>query len=285
MIYQQVKLEAGLYLVATPIGHARDITLRALDVLASADVIAAEDTRTTRKLMNLHAIPTKGREFIAYHDHSSAADRQRLSTLIAQGKSVAYASEAGTPMVSDPGYALVRDVAEQGGAVTAVPGASALLAALCSAGLPSDQVMFCGFLPPKAVARQKRLAELASVPATLVFYESPKRVRDCLADMDHVLGGSRPAALSRELTKKFEETLRGSLSDLRSKLGNQDPRGECVILVGQAVHQDHDIADIETALLNAMETLRVKDAANMIAGSFGMPTREVYQMALRLKEK
>lgn len=285
MNHKQTQLEAGLYLVATPIGNARDITLRALDVLASADVIAAEDTRTTRRLMEIHAIPTKGRVFIPYHDHSHAGDRAKLCQAITEGKSVAYASEAGTPMVSDPGFALVRDVVEQSGAVIAIPGASAVLAALCCAGLPSDQFHFYGFLPPKTAARQKALADLSSVGTTTVFYESPKRVRKTLQDMREVFGGERPVVLCREITKKFEETLRGSIDDLLIELNETDPRGECVLLVGAAAEETQDSASIEDALVKAMETHRVKDAANLVAGSFGLPVREVYQMALSIKGK
>lgn len=285
MNHEQTQLKAGLYLVATPIGNARDITLRALDVLASADVIAAEDTRTTRKLMDIHAIPTKDRKFIPYHDHSSPADRARICRAIADGKSVAYASEAGTPMVSDPGFALVRDVVGQGDPVCAIPGASAVLAAMCCAGLPSDQFHFYGFLPTKSAARQKALAEVAAAPGTSVFYESPKRVRKSLQDMRDVLGGARPAVLSREITKKFEETLRGTIDSLIDDLAESDPRGECVILLGAALEEQRPMAEIESALVKAMETNRVKDAANLIAGSFGMPAREVYQMALKLKDR
>ncbi|KAA9005192.1 16S rRNA (cytidine(1402)-2'-O)-methyltransferase [Histidinibacterium aquaticum] len=275
-------LSAGLYLVATPIGNARDITLRALDVLAAADTLAAEDTRTARRLMEIHGVPLGGRRVLAYHDHSSAPDRARLVEAARTG-SLAYVSEAGTPLLADPGFRLAREVRSAGGAVTAVPGASALLAALSVGGLPTDRFFFAGFLPSARAARRAALAELAQVPATLVLYESPNRVTDLLGDIAEGLGPDRPVSLCRELTKKFEEVVSGPA-------GAIDPagltlKGEFVVLVGAAEKgEGPGEEEIDAALRQAMETMRVKDAATAVAGALGLPRREVYQRALTLRE-
>lgn len=276
-------LQPGLYLVATPIGNARDITLRALDILGAADVIAAEDTRTARKLMEIHGVPLGERPLIAYHDHSGETGRAGLLKLIRAGRSVAYVSEAGTPLVSDPGYALARDVGAAGLYVTAAPGASAVLTALSLAGLPSDRFLFAGFAPATRAARLKWLEELASVPATLVIYESPRRVEALLTDLVETAGGNRQAAIARELTKKFEEVRRGSLCELRAWLDGHTLKGEVVVLVdrGQA-----EVADetMEVALRRALETMSLKDAAATVAEAYGLKRRKVYQAALELEK-
>ncbi|RME18850.1 MAG: 16S rRNA (cytidine(1402)-2'-O)-methyltransferase [Alphaproteobacteria bacterium] len=275
-------LPPGLYLVSTPIGNARDITLRALDILSSADVIAAEDTRTARKLMQIHAIPTGGRPIIAYHDHSGENGRAGLVRLVAEGKSVAYVSEAGTPLVSDPGYALARDVARGGHLVTAAPGASAVLAALAVSGLPSDRFLFAGFPPSQAAARKKWLAELADVPATLAFYESPRRVRELFNDLVQTFGKDRQAALCRELTKKFEEVIRGPLGTVCEIVNNREIKGEIVVLVGRG-RQSVAEETMEDALRRAMKEMSLKDAAALVAEAYGLPKRKVYQAALELE--
>lgn len=282
MNHRIVPLEAGLWLVATPIGSARDITLRALDVLASADLLAAEDTRTARKLMEIHGVPLNGREIVAYHDHSGARTREKLVERIKEGASVAYVSEAGTPLISDPGFALGRDVIAEGLPIWPVPGASAVLSALCVAGLPTDRFEFLGFPPPKKSARATLWAELANSPSTLVLYESPKRAAALFEELAEALGPDRPAALCRELTKRFEETRRGSLAELRDDLAERPPRGECVIVVGRGASGAVSEDDIDTALRAALETMRVKDAATAVAGSFGLHRRDVYQRALAL---
>lgn len=284
MIFQKVKLEPGLYVVATPIGNARDITLRALDILASADVIAAEDTRSARRLMEIHGIPLAGRKLIAYHDHSSQPERQKILDFLEAGEAVALASEAGTPMVSDPGYALVNLAREAGAMVTAAPGASAALSALCVAGLPSDSFYFAGFLPPKTAARRTAMAELADYQATLIFYESPKRIESFLTDLAHTLGCERKTVICRELTKKFEEVISGTAAQLREQVSGVGLRGECVVLVAREEGARASNDDIEVALMQAMKTMRIKDAATLVAGSFGLPRRDVYQIALGLKE-
>ncbi|GKY89361.1 ribosomal RNA small subunit methyltransferase I [Sinisalibacter aestuarii] len=277
-------MPAGLYLVATPIGNARDITLRALDILASADVIAAEDTRTARKLMEIHGIGSGKRPLIAYHDHSGANGRAGILKLIGEGKSVAYVSEAGTPLVSDPGYALAREAGAAGYLVTAAPGASAVLAALSLSGLPSDRFLFAGFAPTQPGARRRWLEELGGVPATLVIYESPRRVRELLTDMSDILGTTRRAALCRELTKKFEEVLRGSLGELAGIVSGRELKGEIVVLVDRG---EESVAEetMEQALRRAMAEMSLKDAAATVAEAYGLPRRKVYQAALEMEKE
>lgn len=277
-------LAPGLYLVATPIGAARDITLRALDVLASCDVIAAEDTRTARKLMDIHGIALNGRRIQAYHEHSGPKDRDRLLGLIAEGRSVAYVSEAGTPLVADPGFQLARGAHEAELGVVPVPGASAVLAALTISGLPSDRFLFAGFLPAASKARKKTLQELAQVPATLVFYESPRRVSEMLRDCADTLGQDRPAALARELTKKFEECIRGPLSDLAARFEAEPPRGECVVLIDRPGQQTDTPEDLATLLGAMMQDHSLKDAVALVADMTGQPKRDIYQLALTLKD-
>ena len=281
----RTELQPGLYFVATPIGAARDITLRALDILASADVIAAEDTRTARHLMQIHGIALRDRPLVAYHDHSGAAVRTRLVAEAAGGKSVACVSEAGTPMVSDPGYPLARDAIAAGIAVHAAPGPSALLAALAVAGLPSDRVLFAGFPPAQKSARETMLRESGAVPATLVLYESPKRVARLLAEMAGLLGPDRPAALCRELTKRFEEVSRGTLGELAESFAGREVKGEVVVLVGRGADAGAGEEDMEAALRDALGRVSVKDAVAEVASALNLPRRQVYQAALRLEEE
>lgn len=277
-------LSAGLYFVATPIGTARDITLRALDILASADVIAAEDTRTARKLMDIHGISLGERPLVAYHDHNGDHARPRIVAALSEGKSVAYVSEAGTPLVADPGYHLATAAIEAGFDVFSAPGASAVLAALTVSGLPSDSFYFYGFLPTAEAARGTALANLRDIPATLVFYESPKRIQGLLTQMRDVLGDVRQVAVCRELTKKFEEITRGPLTEVAHAYADRTVKGEIVLLVDRA--QDVEVTDdmIHDALQQAMGTMRVKDAATAVAGSLGLPRRQVYQMALDMQK-
>lgn len=270
----------GLHFVATPIGTARDITLRALDTLAGADVIAAEDTRTARKLMDLHGIALAGRPLVAYHDHNGPQVRPRLLAALAEGRSVAYVSEAGTPLVADPGFALARAAVAAGHAVHAVPGPSAVLAALTVSGLPTDRFLFAGFPPVKAGERRTFLAELAPVPATLVLYEAPGRTAGTLAACREVLG-NRDAALCRELTKRFEEVRRGTLKDLAAQAEAEPPRGEVVLVIDRS-RAEPDATRMETLLAEALATMTVKDAAAQVADRLSLPRRQVYQAALAL---
>ncbi len=280
--YRKIALSPGLYFVATPIGTARDITLRALDVLASADIIAAEDTRTARKLMKIHGIPLGGRRLTAYHDHSGGQVAERLAGEIAAGKSVAYMSEAGTPLVSDPGYGLARAAIAADLPVTAAPGPSAMIAALTVAGLPADRFLFAGFPPNAKAARRTFLAELSGAGATLVLYESPRRVHQLLTDMVAVWGGERRAAVCRELTKKFEEVARGTLAELETAFAERSIKGEIVLLVEKGAGKPVDAGDMEAALKQAMATMSVKDAAAHVAAQLSLPRRQVYQAALDL---
>ncbi|MBO6896105.1 MAG: 16S rRNA (cytidine(1402)-2'-O)-methyltransferase [Shimia sp.] len=284
MNHQTVKLQPGLYFVATPIGSARDITLRALDILASVDVIAAEDTRSMKKLLEIHGVPLNGRPVLAYHDHSGEGARGKLLGYLEAGKTVAYASEAGTPLIADPGYHLSVAAAEAGHLVTSAPGPSAIITALSLAGLPTDSFFFAGFLPNAKKARYTALEAVREVPGTLVFYESPKRVAAMVADAAEVLGGERKAAVARELTKKFEEVIRGSLNELAAELPERTIKGEIVVLIdrqrGEAASED----DIEGALKEALETLSVRDASDAIAKAYGINRRKVYQLALKLQK-
>ena len=270
----------GLYLVATPIGNLGDISLRALTVMAAADVIACEDTRVTRKLTEHYGI---GTPLTPYHEHNAAEARPRILARLAAGKVVALVSDAGTPLISDPGYKLVREATAAGHAVTAVPGASAALSALLLSSLPTDRFFFEGFLPPKQAARQKRIAELARVPATLVLFETGPRIAATLTDLAEFLGG-REAAVCRELTKLHEEVRRDPLDQLaREYASGAEIRGEFVIVV--APPQEQTEIDIDVMLRDALARVSVKDAVGEVALASGRSKREVYQRALELVQE
>ncbi len=271
----------GLHFIATPIGAARDITLRALDILAGADVLAAEDTRTLRHLMEIHGVPLGDRHIYAYHEHNDAAMRPRLLQALAEGKSVAYASEAGTPLVSDPGFQLSRAAIDAGFAVLAAPGASAVLCALTVSGLPSDRFLFAGFPPASKSARLRFLTDLAGVQATLILYESPKRINQLLADLSQCLGAGRKAAVCRELTKRFEEVSRGTLGDLADAFSGRVVKGEIVVLIDRATEVKADAETVDAALTKALATMTVKDASAAVAEAYGLARRHVYQLALK----
>ena len=274
------KPAGGLYLVATPIGNLGDISLRALEVLAGADVIACEDTRVTRKLTERFGIETP---LTAYHEHNAAEARPKLLARLAQGEAVALVSDAGTPLISDPGYKLVREAADAGHAVTALPGASAVLAALSVAGLPTDRFFFEGFLPPKQAARQKRIAELIAMPATLVLFESGPRLAAALADLAAGLG-ARAAAVCRELTKLHEEVRRGDLATLARdyEQDGAETRGEIVIVIAPPAEQETANEDVDAMLRNALARVSMKDAVGEVALATGRARRDVYQRALAL---
>jgi 16S rRNA (cytidine1402-2'-O)-methyltransferase len=274
-------IRQGLHVVATPIGNLRDISFRALATLAAADAVLAEDTRVTKTLLAHYGISTP---LVAYHEHNAAVVRPHLLARLQAGASLALVSDAGTPLVSDPGFKLVADAVEAGIDVYSVPGASAVLAALVVAGLPTDRFFFEGFLPHKSAARRQRIAELATIPGTLVFFESARRVAECCADLAAVLG-NRPAALARELTKHFETVRRAPLEELAATLATEDPpKGEIVLLVGapEAGAQVAGIDDLDARLRKALETLSVKDAASVVAGETGQPRRRVYARAVEL---
>lgn len=275
---------AGLHVVATPIGNLGDISLRALATLAAADVVIAEDTRVTKTLLAHYGIATP---LVAYHEHNAAVMRPHLLARLAGGDALALVSDAGTPLISDPGFKLVTEALDAGIAVTSVPGASAVLAALVVAGLPTDRFFFEGFLPPKTVARRQRIAELAPIPGTLVFFESPHRVAETLADLGAVLG-PRAAALARELTKHFETVRRGLLPDLACALASEPaPKGEIVLLVGppSADAPAATAEDLDAKIGKALETLSVKEAATVVAAETGQPRRQVYARAIELSAR
>ena len=273
------KAEPGLYLVATPIGNLGDITLRALEVLAGADVIACEDTRVTRKLIERYGITTP---LTAYHEHNAAEARPKLLARLTCDQAIALVSDAGTPLISDPGYKLVRAACEAGHSVTALPGPSSVLAALSVAGLPTDRFFFEGFLPPKQAARQKRAAVLANIPSTLVMFESGPRVAAMLADLAAAFG-KRTAAVCRELTKLHEEVKRGDLETLAHEYtAGAETRGEFVIVVAPPAEEEEISDNVDELLRQALRRVSVKDAVGEVALVTGRPRREVYQRALNL---
>ncbi|WP_439124437.1 16S rRNA (cytidine(1402)-2'-O)-methyltransferase [Marivita sp.] len=285
MNWQTREIAPGLYLVATPLGNARDITLRALDLLAGADVLAAEDTRSLRRLMEIHGVALGDRPLVAYHDHNGDRARPRLLAALEAGQSVVYASEAGTPLISDPGFDLMRAALAAGYSCTTAPGATAAVAALTLSGLPSDRFLFTGFLPNSSGKRKKALEELAAVPATLIFYEAPKRVGAMLRDAAEVLGADRDAVVCRELTKKFEERCAGSLAELSSKYSDETPKGEIVVLIDRGQGVETDQATLDDALRDALTRMSVKDAASEVSKIYGVPRREAYQRAMALGER
>jgi len=269
----------GLYLVATPIGNLGDITLRALELLAGADVIACEDTRVTRKLTERYGISTP---LTPYHEHNAAQARPKLLARLAEGQAVALVSDAGTPLISDPGYKLVREASEAGYTVTSSPGPSAVLAALSVAALPTDRFFFEGFLPPKQGARQKRIAALANIPATLVLFEGGSRVAAALADLAGALG-TRAATICRELTKLHEEIKRGDLTTLAHEYSEGgETRGEFVIVIAPPDADEGNADDLDDLLRAALARVSVKEAVAEVATATGRARREVYQRALAL---
>jgi 16S rRNA (cytidine1402-2'-O)-methyltransferase len=273
-------LPTGLYVVATPIGNLGDITLRSLEILAGADLIACEDTRVTRKLIDRYGIATP---LTQYHDHNAAAARPKLLAGLANGKAVALVSDAGTPLISDPGFKLVRAARTAGHPVIAAPGPSAVLAALATAGLPTDRFYFEGFLPTRQIARNARIAELARIPATLVFFETGPRLANTLTALTEILGG-REASICRELTKLHEDIRSGSLGELAKEyVAAAAPKGEIVIVVAPpATAQKPDSDEVDDLLRNALARVSVKDAVAEVAAASGVPRREIYRRALTM---
>ena len=274
-------LAPGLYFIATPIGAARDITLRALDILMSANVLAAEDTRTLRHLMEIHGVALADRPLVAYHEHNNDTALPRLMRAIADGKSVAYASEAGTPLISDPGFQLARAAIAEGHLLLSAPGASAVLCALTVSGLPSDRFLFAGFAPATKSARATFLRDLAQIQATLILYESPKRVNQLLKDVSDIMGTGRNVVVCRELTKRFEEVSRGTAADLAAAFEGRAVKGEIVVLIDRGAEQVADAETVEQALDQALVHMTMKDAAAAVAQAYGLARRDMYQLALR----
>ncbi|WP_341991319.1 16S rRNA (cytidine(1402)-2'-O)-methyltransferase [Azorhizobium sp. AG788] len=275
------RLEAGLHVVATPIGNLGDITVRALETLAGATIIACEDTRMSRRLTERYGITT---HLVAYHDHNGASMRPKLLAKLALGEAIALVSDAGTPLVSDPGYKLVVEAAAAGIRIHPVPGASALLAALVTAGLPTDRFLFDGFLPPKPGQRRNRIAELSRLPSTLVLYETGPRLADSLKDLAAGLG-PRPAAVCRELTKAHEEVRRGLLPELAAHYEQAGaPRGEIVLVIGPPLEAPAADDDVDAALARVLGDHSLKDAVAAVTAATGRPKREVYARALALTQ-
>ena len=275
------KPRPGLYIVATPIGNMDDITLRALDLLAGVDRIACEDTRHTRRLLERHGIETR---LLPYHEHNAEHMRPAIMARLTHGESLALVSDAGTPLISDPGYKLVRKAIASGIYVTALPGPSAALMALTLSGLPSDKFMYAGFLPPKSGARRKALGKLAVIDATLILFESPRRLAASLADMVDTLG-ERDIAVAREMTKLHEEFVRGDLASLAAHYAEIGaPKGEVVIIVGPPVSNGQDLSDdvIDARLVELLQSASVRDAAAQLAAETGLARRDLYARALRL---
>jgi len=279
---EPVDLAPGLHVVATPIGHLGDITLRALATLAAADLVLCEDTRVTRKLLDRYGLAPP---VLAYHDHNAAEVRPRILRRLGEGAAVALVSDAGTPLISDPGYKLVAAAIAAGHRVFPVPGASALLAALVTAGLPTDRFYFEGFLPPKMGQRRHRIAELAEIPATLVLYETGPRLAESLADLSAGLG-ARAAAACRELTKTFEEVRRGSLAELAAHYaGAESSKGEIVLVIAPPADRAVSSDELDALLKRALARGSLKDAVAAVTDETGLARRAVYARALALAEE
>lgn len=277
-------LKAGLYIVATPIGNLADMTLRALETLHCADAIACEDTRISGRLLHHYGIDAK---LMQYHEHNAAKMRPEIVSRIAAGAAIALVSDAGTPLISDPGYKLVRDCVEAGLHVEAAPGASSVMTALAIAALPTDRFVFEGFLPTKESAARKVLGALKGIEATLVFFESARRVAETLTLMRDVLGDGREAVVARELTKLYEEAVRGTLGELSAHYTKvPEPRGEIVLVVGPPLAVAEATEDeLDTALTSALARASVKEAVAEVSATLSLPRGKVYARALELKQK
>ena len=279
----EVSFIKGLYLVATPIGNLGDISVRATEVLTSADVIACEDTRNTKKLLTLLGITNKS--LITYHEYNADKVRPAILKRLRNNEMIALVSDAGTPLISDPGYRLVQDCIDQNIYVTAIPGACAFITALQLSGLPSHRFLFEGFLPPKEVARKKELSLLSDISATLIFYEAPQRLIETLQNMYSVFG-PRKAAVVRELTKKFEQTVRGTLKELYEYYQqNGAPKGEIVIVVSPAEQKIYSDDEIKIRLKKALETMSVKEASLVVSQSTGISKSKIYKIAVGIKNE
>jgi 16S rRNA (cytidine1402-2'-O)-methyltransferase len=275
-------LPLGLYIIATPIGNLGDMTLRALDILAVCDLIVCEDTRVSGKLLSHYGI---SKPTLSYNDHNGEQRRPKILDALVQGQRVALISDAGTPLISDPGYKLVKEVQERGIYTTTLPGASSVMAALCLSGLPTDRFLFAGFLPAKLEACRKELQSLALVPSTLVFFESARRLLDTLTIMNEALG-NREAAVVREITKLYEESRRATLSELIAHYAKEgEPKGEVVLVIAPPLAVDESQESMEHKLALLLGSHSVKEAASIVAEETGRPRKEVYSLALAIMEK
>ncbi|MEE2690177.1 MAG: 16S rRNA (cytidine(1402)-2'-O)-methyltransferase [Pseudomonadota bacterium] len=271
-------LEPGLYVAATPIGNLGDVTFRVIEALKGADMILCEDTRQTAKLCAAYGIETRR---APYHEHNAEEVRPGIIARLAEGATICLVSDAGTPLISDPGYKLVREARDAGVKVIPLPGPSALIAALSAAGAPTDRFLFAGFPPAKAGARETFFKNLAGAPATLVFYEAPSRLAESLATMSSALGNRR-ACVAREITKLHEEFREGTLSDLALHYAEHSPKGEIVVITHPGAEASDDV-DVEAMLYEALKSMSLKDAATVVAGASGLPRKEIYALALSIK--
>jgi len=270
--------------VATPLGSARDITLRALDVLSSCDAIAAEDTRSMRKLLNIHNIPINDRPLLSYNDFNGDQVRPKIFEWLDRNMAVAYASDAGMPLIADPGYQLSKQAADRGFYVTSVPGASACITALTLSGLPTDRFFFEGFLPVTKEKRRHKLKELSNIHSTLIFYESPKRLIKMFDDLVAIMGENRRAVIARELTKKFEQIISGTLAELYAIIQKEQLKGELVVLLDRPISTGLTDTDVKAELSVALSKMTLKDASNFVAAAHGLSKRYVYNLALSMHE-
>ena len=284
MNYHSEKLKSGLYLVATPLGSARDITLRALDVLSSCDAIAAEDTRSIRKLLNIHNIPINNRPLLSYNDFNGDQIRPKIFEWLDKNMAVAYAPDAGMPLIADPGYQLSKQAADRGFYVTSVPGASACITALTLSGLPTDRFLFEGFLPVTKEKRRHKLKELSNIHSTLIFYESPKRLIKMFEDLVAIMGENRRAVIARELTKKFEQIISGTLAELYAIIQKEQLKGELVVLLDRPISTRLTDTEVKVELSVALSKMTLKDASNFVAAAHGLSKRYVYNLALSMRE-
>ena len=278
------EIRTGLYVVATPIGTASDISLRALDLISSADVLIAEDTRNLLKLMRIHQIKLARRPLLSYHDHNGFEQRQKILRILQDKKSIAFVSDAGTPLIADPGFRLISEVISGGFYVSGVPGASAVLASLMISGLPTDKFFFGGFIPPKSGSRKEFFRKYLDIPGTLVFYETPSRLLKTLSDLSIICGNNREIVVCRELTKKFEDVQRGTLKDVFTYFASLDIiRGELVILLEPSPTQTLDVGQIEQVLINAMDYMSFKDSVSFVSQHLNISRKQVYTKALSIK--
>lgn len=273
------KISPGLYLVATPIGHLSDISLRALAVLSQADLIACEDTRVTSKLLNLYNIK---KPLLSYHEHNAKITCPKIISYIQAGQSVAIVSDAGTPLISDPGFNLVSECINHNLNITSIPGPNAAITALTLSGLPCDRFVFIGFLPSKTTARQKELTHYQSYKETLIIYEAPHRINDLLKDIETIFK-DRDVTVARELTKKFEEVSRGTASDILETFKNHVPKGEFVILIHGAQHSEFPRVSDED-ILSILKSFTPKTAAEMLSETYGISKKDIYQRIIQLKK-
>lgn len=277
-------LSPGLHLLATPIGAAMDLTLRGLQALRAADVLACEDTRVLRKLMDLHGVSLGGRPMVAYHEHNAETARPKILAHLEAGRSVLLASDAGTPLIADPGYKLVRAVREAGHALTALPGPCAAITALVLSGLPTDAFSFIGFPPPKSAARRRFFEAWTDAPGSLILYESPRRLAETLADLEAVFGADREAVIARELTKRFEEVRGGALGEVAAQAASAEPpRGEIVVLLGPPARSAPSEEAIDALLRERLQVESVKDAVRTVVERLGAGKKMVYERALAVK--